>query len=225
VLSAANYVTPIPDGITDADAAPQLCAGVTVYSALRKSGAQSGDTIAILGAGGGLGHIAVQLASRGFALRVIGVDADAKEQLVLDSGAEKFIGLGSREKPTDTVQAVKDATAGAGVQAVVVLTAANAAYATAVPMLKFGGRVLCVGIPEGALTAIASAYPQLIIGKELSIQGVAVGNRKEAIETLDFAARGLIKVHSKIEKLENLTSIFEDMNAGKLQGRVVVDLS
>jgi propanol-preferring alcohol dehydrogenase len=54
----ANYVTKIPDSLDSADAAPMLCAGVTVYSALRKSGAKSGDWIALLGAGGGVSNIA-----------------------------------------------------------------------------------------------------------------------------------------------------------------------
>ena len=65
VLGPADYVTPIPEGLDSAMAAPMLCAGVTVYSALRKSGAKSGDWVAIMGAGGGLGHIACQIAARG----------------------------------------------------------------------------------------------------------------------------------------------------------------
>jgi propanol-preferring alcohol dehydrogenase len=180
---------------------------VTVYSALRKAGAQPNDWVAIVGAGGGLGHIAVQLAARGFNYRVIGIDADAKEQLAKDSGAEHFIGLGPREKPTDTVAAVMKLTEDAGVTAVVVCAAANGAYASALPMLKYGGRVVCVGIPEGQLTAIASAYPQVLIGKELSIVGSAVGNRRDAIEVLDFAARGVIKVHTRLERLDKLTEV------------------
>ena len=68
-----------------------LCAGVTVYSALRKSGAQSGNWVAILGAGGGLGHLATQIASRGMGFRVIGIDAGVKKDLVMECGAEVFI--------------------------------------------------------------------------------------------------------------------------------------
>lgn len=68
-----------------------LCAGVTVYSALRKSGAESGNTIAILGAGGGLGHLATQIASRGMGLRVIGIDAGSKKEIALECGAEIFL--------------------------------------------------------------------------------------------------------------------------------------
>ena len=200
-------MTPIPDAISDQDAACHLCAGVTVYAALRKAGAQPNDWVAIVGAGGGLGHIAVQLAARGFNYRVIGIDADAKEQLVRDSGAEHFIPLGPREKPTDTVAEVLRLTGEEGVQAVVVCAAANGAYASALPMLKYGGKVVCVGIPEGQLTAIASAYPQVLIGKELSIVGSAVGNRRDAIEVLDFAARGVVKVHTRLERLEKLTEV------------------
>lgn len=59
VLGPANYVTPIPDGLDSAAAAPLLCAGVTVYSALRKANAESGNYVIIMGAGGGLGHLGV----------------------------------------------------------------------------------------------------------------------------------------------------------------------
>lgn len=221
VVSPANYVTPIPDGLDSAEAAPFLCAGVTVFSALRKSGAESGQWIAVLGAGGGLGHLACQMASKGMALRVIGIDADAKKDFVLQSGAEHFIGLSEG----DTAAKVNELTGGLGVQAAIVLTAANGAYASAPQMIKFGGRVVCVGLPEGDMQPIATAFPQVLVAKAQSIVGVAVGNRKEAIETLEMAARGVVKTHLKVEKLENLTQIFEDMHAMKLQGRVVVDLT
>jgi alcohol dehydrogenase, propanol-preferring len=207
VVSAAHYVTPIPEGLDDKDAACHLCAGVTVYSALRKSSAKPGDTVAIIGAGGGLGHIAVQLASRAFNFRTIGIDAEEKKQLVLDSGAEHFIGIGSRDAPVDTTAEVKKLTNDLGVQAVIVVAAANGAYASSVPMLKYGGRVVCVGIPEGQLTAIGSAYPQIMIARELSIMGSSVGTRKDAIEVLDFAARGIVKFHVRVEKLDKLTEV------------------
>jgi len=221
VLAPASYVTPIPDSLDSAEAAPMLCAGVTVYSALRKSGAKSGQWVALLGAGGGLGHIAVQIAAKGMAMRVIGIDADAKKDLVLASGAEHFIGLSEG----DTAAKVLELTGGLGVQAAIVLTAANAAYATAPTMLKFGGRVVCVGLPEGEMKPIATAFPQILVAKAQSIVGVAVGNRQEAIETLEMAARGIVKTHYRVEKMDKLTEVFQEMEHGKLQGRVVLDLS
>ncbi|GME49296.1 alcohol dehydrogenase [Neofusicoccum parvum] len=173
-------------------------------------------------AGGGLGHIAVQLGSRGMGYRVIGVDADAKEELVLSSGAEHFVPLSAGKAIPDKV---KELTGGLGAHAVVVLTAANGAYAQAVDMLRFGGTLVAVGIPEGQPVAIAGAMPQTLVAKALKIVGVAVGDRREAIETMDFARRGIVKSHHRVEKMDALTAVFEEMEGGKLQGRVVLDLS
>jgi propanol-preferring alcohol dehydrogenase len=92
-------------------------------------------------------------------------------------------------------------------------------------MLKFGGTLVVVGVPEGELKPIATAYPQILVAKAQSIVGVAVGDRKEAIETLKFAERGLVKTHFRTCKMEELTSIFEQMDRGELQGRVVLDLN
>ena len=174
------------------------------------------------GAGGGLGHLAVQFASRALALRVIGIDHSSKKSIVLESGAEHFFQIDNPEKPLP--EAVQALTNGLGAHAVIVLTAANAAYAQAVEMLRFGGRVVCVGVPEGTPVPIATALPQMLVGKALSIVGVAVGDRREAKECLEFAARGIVKPHFRLEKLEKLTSVFEEMDQGKLQGRVVLDL-
>jgi propanol-preferring alcohol dehydrogenase len=52
-----------------------------------------------------------------------------------------------------------------------------------------------------------------------------MGNRREAIETLDFAKRGVVKTHFRVEKMDKLTGIFEEMHKGQLKGRVVLDLS
>lgn len=228
VVGPATYVTPIPDSLPSDMAAPMLCAGVTVYAALKRSRAQAGDWVVISGAGGGLGHLAVQLASRGMGYRVIGIDHGSKESLVKDSGAEHFVDL--TKYPSDDEGAaigahVKSLTEGLGAHAVVVCTAANAAYAQALELLRFNGYVVCVGIPEHEMRPIAGAKPGVMIGKHLNIVGSAVGNRVEAIEVLDFAARGLIKTHFRTEKMDALTSVFEEMNRGELKGRVVLDLS
>jgi alcohol dehydrogenase, propanol-preferring len=182
-IAPANYVTPIPDGVESAEAAPMLCAGVTTYAALKKSGAHPGNWVVILGAGGGLGHIAAQFATKAFALRVIGVDSGAKKDLVLRSGAEHFLSL---EETEDLPEAIKQLTGGLGAHAVLVLTAANAAYAPAMNMLRFGGRLVVVGVPEGDPVPIQSVIPQYMVAKALSVVGIAVGNRQEAIECLDF---------------------------------------
>lgn len=91
-------------------------------------------------------------------------------------------------------------------------------------VLKFGGTCVCVGLPEGQLQPIATAFPQVMVATEQKIVGSAVGNRREAIETLELASRGIIKTHFRTAKMEELTSVFQQMERGEIQGRVVLDL-
>lgn len=221
-LGPANYVTPIPDGLESAAAAPLLCAGVTVYAALRKANAESGQFVVIMGAGGGLGHLAVQYGARAIGHRVIGIDHSSKKDLIMESGAEHFIPVDGTESLAEAVKAV---TGGHGAHAVVVCTAHQGAYDESVNLLRFGGRVVCVGIPEGDMKPIGSANPGVLVAKALEIVGSAVGTRKEAIEAVEFAARGIVKTHYRVEKMDKLTDVFKEMDAQKLKGRVVIDLS
>jgi len=92
-------------------------------------------------------------------------------------------------------------------------------------MLKFGGTLVCVGLPEGELKGISTAYPQMLVAKAQKIVGVAVGDRREAIETLEFAERGIVKTHFRTCKMDEVTGVFEQMDRGELKGRVVLDLS
>lgn len=183
-----------------------LCAGVTTYTALRKSGAKSGQWVVISGAGGGLGHIAVQIASRGMALRVIGIDAGPKAKVVLDSGAEHFIDITAHDDASIEAE-VKKLTGGLGASAVIVCTASNKAYAQGMNLLRFSGTLVCVGMPEGELQGIATTYPSVMVAKDTRVVASAVGTRKDAIETLDLAARGVVKVHHRVEKMEKLTEV------------------
>lgn len=79
--------------------------------------------------------------------------------------------------------------------------------------------------PEVVTTdRISPGYPAAIVAMEHNIKGSAVGNQREALEVLDMAARGLVKTHLKVEKMDKLTEIFQQMSEGKMQGRVVLDL-
>jgi alcohol dehydrogenase, propanol-preferring len=222
-IGPANYVTPIPDALDSADAAPMLCAGVTVYAALRKSEAKSGQWVVIAGAGGGLGHLGIQIGARGMAMRMIGIDHGSKEKLVMDCGAEAFVDITKFDDKTIEGE-VKRITNGVGASAVIVCTASNRAYAQALSFLRRGGTLVCVGMPEGDLVPIAGAFPSVIVTRNQKIVGSAVGNQKEAIEVLEMAARGIVKTHYKIEKMDKLTEIFKEMSELKMQGRVVLDL-
>lgn len=201
-------MTPIPENLDSAEAAPLLCAGVTSYAALRRTQARSGQWVVISGAGGGLGHIAVQLA-KGMGLRVIGIDHGSKESFVMECGAEVFVDI-TKHDDKSIVEEVKKATSGLGASAVMVCTASNRAYSQAVEFLRFGGTLVCVGVPEGKLEPISSAFPATVVFKQLTIAGTAVGNRKDAAEVLDFAARGVVKIHTRVEPLEKLDEVSKD---------------
>ncbi|KAI1258479.1 alcohol dehydrogenase-like protein [Xylariaceae sp. FL1019] len=223
VIGPANYVTPIPASLPGELAAPMLCAGVTTYAALRKSGAESGQWVVISGAGGGLGTIATSLGAHAMGFRIIGIDMPSKKEVVLESGAEHFIDVTAFDDGSIGKE-VKRLT-GYGAKAVIACTASNKAYGQALSMLRFGGTLVCVGMPEGEPVPIANAFPTAMVANMHKIVAVAVGNRREAAETLEMASRGVVKFPSKTVGMKDLQSVFEEMGNGKLMGRVVLDLS
>ncbi|KAL2851879.1 chaperonin 10-like protein [Aspergillus pseudoustus] len=221
-VAPADYVTPIPDEVPRHQAAPLLCAGLCALSALRKSCAAPGDWIVVLGAGGGVGHLACQIASRSLGLRVIGVDFARKEELVVRScGAEAFIAL---DQTDDRVSPVMKITSGQGAAGVLVCTGADSAFAEGLEMLRFNGVAVVVGVQEGRERPIANASPNMFLFKQLSIVGSSVGNYREAVEVMDLARRGIVKAHVTVEPLSNLQSVFERMDAGELMGKVVLNI-
>ncbi|OAA58776.1 Alcohol dehydrogenase superfamily, zinc-type [Cordyceps fumosorosea ARSEF 2679] len=225
VLGPAGYVTPIPDGLSAADAAPMLCAGVTVYAALGRSRTKPGDWVVVSGAGGGLGHLAVQVASRGLGLRVVGVDHPSKESLVRESGAEHFVDMTKFPRDgVDLAAHVHGLCDGLGAHAVLVCTASNVAYAQALGLLRFDGTLVCVGVPEHDPEPIGGAFPSRIINGSFNIAGSVVGNNEDAAAVLALAAKGVIKCRSEVVGLGELTSTFQKMHDATLHGRVVLDL-
>jgi len=224
IVTSAAYATPIPDNVASAAAAPILCAGLTAYSGLKKCNTSTGDWVVISGAGGGLGHLGVQYASRAMGFRVIAIDHGSKESLCTECGAEKFLDF-TKYTDAELAKAVKDITGGRGAHAAVVLNAANKAYEQSLSFLKPKGTLVCIGMPEGKPVPIQSAFPAFITMNQFTIigesffmsrqhladpshpLGSAIGNRREAIEALDVVSRGLVKCHYRLEKMEQLSKV------------------
>lgn len=227
-VAPANYVTPIPASLASELAAPLLCGGLTTYSSLKRCRAAPGDWVVVSGSGGGLGHLALQIGARGMGFRMIGIDTGGKEKISKDSGAEVFISLDDYSRDAEgaakTAQKVKEVTGGMGAASVIVCAGSNAAYAQAMDFLRFNGTVVCVGLPDGPKVPLPNAFPSKFITAQLSVIGTAVGNKKEAIEVLDMASRGIVKTQVTVEKMTNLADVFERMKSGNVQGRVVLDL-
>ncbi|UZJ57205.1 hypothetical protein CBS101457_006525 [Exobasidium rhododendri] len=218
-VASARHLTKIPDGLDLETASPLLCAGVTVYRAIKEARITPGETLVIVGSGGGLGHLAVQYANY-VGAKVIGIDTGAeKEALSRSLGCEEFIDF---KKVPDLVQAVKDVTSdGMGPYAAIVAASNASAYEQALDYLRPRGTLVAVGLPP---STDIKANVFWTVFKALHIVGSYVGNRQDAVECLDIAARGKVKVIYKTVGLSDLPQVYDDMHHGKIAGRVVLDL-
>ncbi|WP_349360320.1 alcohol dehydrogenase AdhP [Stappia sp.] len=212
VLADPNYVGHLPDGLNFAPAAPVLCAGVTVYKALKQTEARPGQTVAIAGIGG-LGHMAVQYA-KAMGLHVIAVDiAEDKLKLARDLGADQTINAAE----TDPVAVVA---AGGGAEGVVVTAVSPKSFSQGFGMLARGGTMTLVGLPPGDFPL--PIFDTVLTGK--TVRGSIVGTRNDLAESLAFAAEGKVRAHYSTESLDDVNAIFDRMRAGKIDGRIVMEI-
>ncbi|QLQ78159.1 hypothetical protein HG537_0A04060 [Torulaspora globosa] len=208
----------IPKNADLAQVAPILCAGVTVYKALKTSGAKPGQWVAISGAAGGLGSLAVQYAKT-MGLRVLGIDGgEGKEQLFKSLGGEVFIDF---TKSKDIVGDILEATKG-GPHAVINVSVSDAAISQSTKYVRPTGTVVLVGLPVKAVVK-SEVFSHVV--KSINIKGSYVGNRADTREAIDFFSRGLVKSPIKIIGLSELGKVYEMMEAGTILGRYVVDTS
>ncbi|KAA1472083.1 GroES-like protein [Dentipellis sp. KUC8613] len=217
VKSWVAHVTPIPENLNSFEAASILCAGVTAYRAIKYCKLQTGDWIAIPGAGGGLGHLGVQYA-KAQGLRVIAIDTGSdKKELCLKLGADKWVDF---KETKDIVKDIKEASGGLGPHAAIIVAANESAYTQAVDYLRVGGTLALVGLPNSKLGA--SIF--FTVFKSITIIGSFVGNRQDAIEAVDIAAMGLVKCHYAQKPLSALKDVYEGLSEGKVVGRVVLGM-
>jgi propanol-preferring alcohol dehydrogenase len=212
----AVHAARIPKGTDLASVSPILCAGITVYKALKTSGAKPGQWVAISGAAGGLGSLALQYA-KAMGFRVLAVDGGDKGEFVKSLGAESYVDF---TKSKDVVKEILETTGG-GPHAVINVSVSVAAMNQSTEYVRSCGTVVLVGLPHAKLEA--GIFNTVV--KCVSIKGSYVGNRADSAEAIDFFARGLIKCPIKVVGLSELASIYKLMEEGKILGRYVVDTS
>jgi propanol-preferring alcohol dehydrogenase len=217
MIAHADFVARLPKRADLFAIAPILCAGVTTYRGLKRTGALPGQWVAIIGIGG-LGHIAVQYAVA-MGLRVAAVDV-APEKLALAKrlGAE-FCVDASQENPVRAIRAKLG-----GTHAAVVAAVSTAAFEQSIGMLRPAGTVVFVGLPGGKQDEIRASIAA-ISGKELSIRGSSVGTRLDLKEAVDFALRDRVQARIATEPLSAANSILNRMRRGKIVGRVVLKIA
>merc|ERR1711933_38084 len=220
-IAKAAHVARLHKDIPLDAVAPVLCAGITVYKGLKESGAKPGQTVAIVGAGGGLGSLAQQYA-KAVGLLTIAIDTgDEKKKMCLEQlGASAFVDFATSK---NVVKEVQEATQdGLGPHAVILVAVTEKPFQQAAEYVRPRGTVVCIGLPAGAYLR-APVFESVI--KMVTIKGSYVGNRRDTTEALGFFRRGLIKAPFKVVGLSELQKVYDLMHEGKIAGRYVLDTS
>ncbi|HZR17700.1 MAG TPA: alcohol dehydrogenase [Verrucomicrobiae bacterium] len=212
MIAREEALAAIPEELPAEEAGPFMCAGVTVFNALRNSGARPGDVVAVHGIGG-LGHLGVQYARQmGFETVAVGRGKD-KEALARKLGAHHYIDSGVGDAAAELQKL--------GGARVILATAPNAkAISALVEGLSVDGTLLVPAAPSEPLTV--SVMP-LIMGRR-SVAGWYSGTARDSQDTLEFSA--LKGVHPMIEKypLNRVADAFEQMHSGKARFRAVLTM-
>jgi len=218
-IAKAAHIARLPKDCDLAAVAPVLCAGITVYKGLKESGAKPGQTVAIVGAGGGLGSLAQQYA-KAMGLRVIAIDSgEEKRKMCLEQlGATSFVDFATSKNLVKDVQAATQD--GLGPHAVILVAVNEKPFQQAAEYVRPRGTVVCIGLPAGAYLR-APVFESVI--KMVTIKGSYVGNRRDSAEAIEFFSRGLIKAPYKVVGLSELPMVYDLMHKGAIAGRYVLD--
>jgi D-arabinose 1-dehydrogenase-like Zn-dependent alcohol dehydrogenase len=203
----------IPDDLSDMEAAPLLCAGITTFNALRNSGARAGDRVAILGIGG-LGHLGVQFAAKmGFETVAIARGAD-KAPLAKQLGARHYI--------DSTAQNVAETLTNLGGAKVILATVTNAkAMSDSLGGLGGDGKLIIVGVSNDPV----QVPPGLVIMGRCSLQGWPSGTAADSQDTLKFSVLAGIRPMIEEYPLARAAEAYERMMSGGARFRVVLKIA
>ena len=202
-------VARIPDQLEAVDAGPLLCAGITTYNALRNSGARPGDTVAVLGIGG-LGHLAIQYASR-MGFRTVAISRGAeKEVLARQLGAHEYI-------DTQALTAAEGLTKLGGADLVLATAPNSDAIGSTMDGLKARGKLLIVAAPFEPLKISAFG---MLSGK--TIAGWSSGSAIDSEEAMAFSALMNVRPRVEVFKLDQAEQAFTKLMENQVQFRAVL---
>ncbi|KAI0871235.1 alcohol dehydrogenase-like protein [Hypoxylon argillaceum] len=214
-----------PDSLSAVDTALLMCAGVTIFNALKRCALQPGQRVGIVGCGGGLGHLGLQFATK-MGFKVLGVDnADAPLQLARDLATPARI-VDARVEDADDVaielgkEDGKQDRGDMGLDSVIILPESQKAFDYGVGLLRNHGRCVVVSFPERGFHVSARD----IVFRDISIVGSLVGSNKTLRETLQFAAEHEVRAVVKTFPLSRLNDLVAEYHKGE-GGKLVVDMA
>src|SRR5712664_3282471 len=210
MIAEARGIASIPDGLTSAEAAPLLCAGITTYNALRNAGLRGGDLVAVQGIGG-LGHLGIQFA-RHMGLHTVAIGrGGGKEKLAKDLGAHLYIDSAAENAAT-VLQSM------GGARAILATGTSGNAMGPLVSGLSARGKLIVVGVPQDQIQL--SAFPLVFGGR--SIYGSLAGTAIETEDTLAFSVLQNIRPMIETVPLEQDADAYDRMMQGKPRFRMVL---
>jgi len=203
----------IPNELSAQEAAPMMCAGITTFNALRNSGAHPPDLVAILGVGG-LGHLAVQFASKmGYNTVAIARGKD-KEVLAKQLGARHYIDT-TLQNPVEELAKL------GGAKVILSTVTDSKTMSNVVGGLGFYGKLILIGISQDPV----EVAPLALIRGNCSIQGWASGSSADSQDTMFFSAQVGIKPMNEIYSLGQAQEAYNRMMSGKARFRVVLNIN
>ncbi|KAK7985806.1 hypothetical protein PG988_003428 [Apiospora saccharicola] len=213
----ARFTTKLPEGVSLLDAAPLACAGRTVWRAIQQTNLQRGQWIALVGSGGGLGHLGIQFATKALGLRVLAIDArDGPLELSKELGAEAV--LDARLGKSEVVEWAQIVTGGHGADATVVLADSPGACALGCAVTRMHGTVVQVAQPEEVCVPF-----QEIVFRDIRLKGSLLCSPAESRAMLEAVAEYGIEVKSDVfHGLESIEELMDMVNKGKIQGKAVI---
>ncbi|MFT4270506.1 MAG: NAD(P)-dependent alcohol dehydrogenase [Pantoea sp.] len=211
VVADQHFVVAIPTNLPLAGVAPLLCAGVTVWSPLRYGNVKAGDRVGVVGLGG-LGHMAVKLASALGAEVTLFTTSPQKGEDALRLGAKRVVI--SRD-------AAQMAACQASLDMILDCVSAPHDLDPWLATLKTNGKLVLVGIPE---QPHPSPNVSPIVNRRLSISGSSIGSIKETQEMLDFCGQHAITADIELIAGEEIETAFARMLRGDVKYRFVIDM-
>jgi alcohol dehydrogenase, propanol-preferring len=207
----ASGLVRIPDGLPAEEAAPLLCAGLTMYTAVQQVVAHPGALVAVQGIGG-LGHLALQYA-RNLGYRVVAIARGAeKGKLARELGAQHYID----STESDVTAALQEL---GGASAIIATASSGSSMSPLVGGLAPRGKLIVVG---AAADPIEVSTPELLFGTR-TIQGVLTGTPIENEDNLAFSAANGVRPRIELFPLSEAPKAYEHMLAGKARFRVILN--
>jgi D-arabinose 1-dehydrogenase-like Zn-dependent alcohol dehydrogenase len=210
MIAPFEALASVPDELAAAEAAPLLCAGITTFNALRKSGLGPGDVAAVLGIGG-LGHLGLQFAAKMGCRTVAIARGRDKEPLARQLGAHHYI-----DSNTQNVAAELGKFGGARV--ILATVTSPKAMSAVIGGLAVDGKLVVVGASSDPI----EVSPLMLIGERRSIQGWPSGTSIDSEDTLAFSAMANIRPMIETMPLEHAPEAYERMMTGAARFRVVL---